>query len=88
MLSLIVENQFKKDVKRLQKRGKNIEKLKIVIEKLLKNQELDSKYKDYALTGNWKNHRDCYIEPDWVLIYKISDNHLFLVRSGSHSDLF
>ena len=59
MLSLIVENQFKKDVKRLQKRGKNIEKLKIVIGKLLDNQELDSKYKDHALTGNWKNHRDC-----------------------------
>ena len=58
MLSLIVENQFKKDVKRLQKRGKNIEKLKIVIENLLKNQELDSKYKDHALTGNWKNHRE------------------------------
>jgi len=88
MLSLIVENQFKKDVKRLQKRGKNIDKLKIVIEKLLKNQELDPKYKDHALTGNWKNHRDCHIEPAWVLIYRISDNHLFLVRSGSHSDLF
>lgn len=86
MLSLIVENQFKKDVKRLQKRGKNIEKLKIVIENLLKNQELDSKYKDHALTGNWKNHRDCHIEPDWVLIYKISDNHLFLVRSSTQTD--
>jgi mRNA interferase YafQ len=88
MLSLVVENQFKKDVKRLQKRGKNIEKLKIVIEKLLNNQKLDPKYQDHALTGNWKNYRDCHIEPDWVLIYKISDNYLFLVRSGSHSDLF
>ncbi len=56
MLSLVVENQFKKDVKRLQKRGKNIEKLKIVIEKLLNNQKLDPKYQDHALTGNWKNY--------------------------------
>jgi mRNA interferase YafQ len=57
MLSPIFENRFKKDIKRLQKRGKDIEKLKIVIEKLLENQELEPKYKDHALTGNWKGYR-------------------------------
>ena len=88
MLSPIFENRFRKDIKRLQKRGKDIEKLKIVIEKLLANQELEPKYKDHALTGNWKGYRDCHIESDWLLIYKISETHLFLVRSGSHSDLF
>ena len=88
MLSPIFENSFKKDIKRLQKRGKDMEKLKAVIEKLLENQELEAKYKDHTLTCDWKGYRDCHIEPDWLLIYKISETNLFLVRSGSHSDLF
>lgn len=88
MLSPIFENRFKKDIKRLQKRGQDMDKLKTVIEKLLANQKLEPKYKDHALTGNWNGYRDCHIEPDWLLIYKISETHLFLARSGSHSDLF
>lgn len=72
MLSPIFENRFKKDIKRLQKRGKDMEKLKTVIEKLLENQELEPKYKDHPLTGDWNGYRDCHIEPDWLLIYKIS----------------
>ncbi len=88
MLSPVFENRFKKDIKRLQKRGKDMEKLKIVIEKLLENQELEPKYKDHSLTGNWNGYRDCHIESDWLLIYKISEPNLFLARSGSHSDLF
>lgn len=88
MLTPVFENTFKKDIKRLQKRGKNLEKLKIVIDKLLNNQTLEIKYKNHLLTGNWKGYRDCHIEPDWLLIYKITQTHLFLVRTGSHSDLF
>ncbi|MDJ0844494.1 type II toxin-antitoxin system YafQ family toxin [Crocosphaera sp.] len=88
MLSPIFETRFKKDIKRLQKRGKDMNKLKNVIGKLLENEELETKYKDYALSGNWNGYRDCHIEPDWILIYKISESYLFLVRSGSYSDLF
>ncbi len=77
MLIPIFENTFKKDIKPLQKRGKNIEKLKIVIDKLLDNERLEIKYKDHALTGNWKSYRDCHIEPDWLLIYKVTETHLF-----------
>lgn len=88
MLTPIFENTFKKDIKRLQKRGKNLNKLKTVIDKLLDNQELETKYKDHALSGNLKGYRDCHIEPDWLLIYKITESNLFLVRTGSHSDLF
>lgn len=69
MLIPIFENTFKKDIKRLQKRDKDMKKLKIVIEKLLEKQELEPKYKDHALTGNWNGYRDCHIEPDWLLIY-------------------
>ncbi|MDJ0731952.1 MAG: type II toxin-antitoxin system YafQ family toxin [Crocosphaera sp.] len=88
MLSPIFETRFKKDIKRLKKRGKNMEKLKAVIEKLLNNEVLEPKYKDHALTVNWNGYRDCHLEPDWILIYKITERNLFLVRSGSHSDLF
>jgi mRNA interferase YafQ len=88
MLTPVFENTFKKDIKRLQKRGKNIEKLKVVIDKLLTNQLLENKYKDHALIGNWKGYKDCHIEPDWLLIYKITEDYLYLVRTGSHSDLF
>ena len=88
MLAPVFEKRFKKDLKRLQKRGKDMNKLKAVIEKLLENQELEPKYKDHALMGNWKGYRDCHIESDWLLIYKISETYLFLVPSGSHSDLF
>ena len=88
MLIPVFENRFKKDIKRLQKRGKDMRKLKAVIDKLLEGQELEPTYKDHALTGNWKGYRDCHIEPDWILIYRMTETHLFLVRSGTHSDLF
>ncbi len=67
MRSPIFENRFKKDIKRLQKRGKDMNKLKVVIDKLLDNQELEPRYKDHALTGNWNGYRDCHIEPYWLL---------------------
>ncbi len=88
MLTPVFENTFKKDIKRLQKRNNDMIKLKAVIDKLLEGQQLEPKYKDHSLTGNWIGYRDCHLESDWLLIYKITETHLFLVRSGSHSDLF
>ena len=63
-------------------------KLKTVIEKLVDQQILETKYKDHQLTGNWKGHRDCHIEPDWILIYQLTDDALILERTGTHSELF
>ena len=80
--------QFKKDYKRLKKQHKNLEKLKVVIELLSTGIPLDPTYNDHPLSGNWKNHRDCHIEPDWILIYRISELALVLERSGTHSELF
>ena len=80
--------QFKKDYKRISKQNKDLLKLKTVIEKLVKGQLLEPKYKDHQLSGNWKGHRDCHIEPDWILIYRITADGLYLERTGSHSDLF
>ena len=80
--------QFKKDYKKVQKQGKDIEKLKVLIEKLLNQTILDEQYKDHNLTGKWNNYRECHITPDWLLIYKKTTESLILVRTGSHSKLF
>ena len=80
--------QFKKDYKRVKKQNKDLDKLRAVIEKLVAGQLLESRYKDHQLFGNWKGHRDCHIEPDWILIYRITADDLYLELTGSHSELF
>ncbi len=87
-MKLSQTSQFKRDIKNQIKRGKNQSKLTIVIELLMSELTLPIKYKDHPLKGNWLGRRDCHIEPDWILIYKISKKELLLERTGSHSDLF
>jgi mRNA interferase YafQ len=87
-LILHYTTQFKKDYKKVKKQNKDLSKLRGVIEKLVDQQTLAPKYKDHQLTGNWKGHRDCHIEPDWILIYQLTDNALILERTGTHSELF
>jgi mRNA interferase YafQ len=81
-------NRFEKDAALAVRRGKNTEKLRAVIELLLSNHPLPREFKDHPLKGDWKNYRDIHIEPDWVLIYKIDDENLWLIRTGTHADLF
>ncbi len=81
-------SQFKKDIKKQIKRGKSLNKIKGVINLLVSGESLPPKFKDHPLIGDWKNRRDCHIEPDWILIYMISNEELRLERTGSHSDLF
>lgn len=88
MKAVIQTSQFKRDVKRLKKRGKDLGKLGDVIKLLAANKTLDEKYHDHSLIGKWSGSRDCHIEPDWILIYRNDSDSLFLERSGSHSDLF
>jgi mRNA interferase YafQ len=80
--------QFKKDIKRLQKRGKELTKLKVIIDLLLAGKPIPLKNRDHQLGGNWAGHRDCPIESDWLLIYKILEEEIRLERTGTHSDLF
>lgn len=87
-MNLSQTSQFKKDIKRLKKRGKDIDKLKKAIELLLSHNSLPSHYKDHPLIGNWKGCRDCHVEPDWILIYRFLPNELRLERTGTHSNLF
>ncbi|OGN63609.1 MAG: damage-inducible protein [Chlamydiae bacterium RIFCSPHIGHO2_12_FULL_49_9] len=88
MLTPIRTTQFKRDAKLAEKRGKNLSKLKSVMTKLAKEEVLDLKFKDHKLGGNYKNHRECHVEPDWLLIYRVDDKEIVYVRTGTHSDLF
>ncbi len=89
-LKIVVSNAFKKDLKSAKKRGLKLDKLQVIIDKLADEIPLDSKYRDHALTGNYKEFRECHIEPDWLLIYRKDTDilELFLFRTGTHTDLF
>ncbi len=80
--------QFKRDVKRMKKRGKSLEKLRAIVEQLASGQTLSPQHRDHSLHGKYKNYRECHIEPDWLLIYRLTSEELLLVRTGSHADLF
>jgi len=80
--------QFKRDVKRIQHRGKDIEKLKIVLRTLAMGEELAATCRDHVLVGQYKGSRECHVEPDWLLVYERTETEIILIRTGSHSDLF
>ena len=88
MLRIVYTTQFRKDYKRIQKRGQEMEKLKAVVTLLVTEEPLPEKYKDHPLQGNFKGVRDCHIAPDWILLYVIVEDELRLIRTGSHADLF
>jgi mRNA interferase YafQ len=86
--NLISVTQFRRDVKLAQRRAKDMSKLRELILLLGQGNPLPPHYQDHPLAGVWKHHRDCHLEPDWLLIYKIDGDDLYLVRTGTHSDLF
>ena len=90
MLKIVPSNQFKKDLKLAKKRGCKIGRLQEAVSQLAQNQKLDITYRDHALSGNYQGFRECHIDPDWLLIYHVSQNslELFLFRTGTHSALF
>lgn len=87
---IVFTGRFKKDYKLALSRGRDISKLDAVISALANGQTLEERYRDHALSGKWKRHRECHIEPDWLLIYLREDDTLVLTlsRTGTHSDLF
>lgn len=90
MLTIRYETTFKKDFKRILKRGYNISLMVKVIEMLANEEQLPQKYRDHQLSGDYFDCRECHITPDWLLIYRIVDDELILTltRTGTHSDLF
>ena len=90
MLKLVTTGTFRKDYKRIKKRGYDISLLETVLEQLLSEKKLEEKYRDHALVGNYAGFRECHILPDWLLIYAINNSELILTasRTGTYSDLF
>ena len=86
--NLISGAQFRRDVKLAQRRGKDMSKLRELISLLAEGSAPPPGFKDHPLIGEWKHHRECHLEPDWLLIYKIDGDDLYLVRTGTHADLF
>lgn len=82
--------QFKKDYKLAKRRGMNITLLKDIVTKLANGEPLDARHKDHPLSGDWIGHRECHIQPDWLLVYRIENDILVLTlsRTGTYSDLF
>jgi mRNA interferase YafQ len=87
-LRILQTTQFRKDLKRGKKQRRNLDTLKKALNLLVEGEKLPARFKDHALGGQWKDFRDCRIEPDWVLIYQVKAEELHLVRIGSHADLF
>jgi len=90
MLTIKYHTMFKKDFKRIKKRGYDISRLEKIVELLANEVPLPEQFKDHNLSGNYNGFRECHIAPDWLLIYQVNNNELVLVlsRTGTHSDLF
>lgn len=90
MLILKTTAQFRKDYKQAKKRGLDVSLLETVLDALCDEMPLDAKYRDHALKGNYAGHRECHIQSNWLLIYRVERENLILVatRTGTHSDLF
>ena len=90
MLKIVPSNQFKRDLKTAQKRGLDLARLREIVGMLADGKTLDATYRDHALSGKFNGFRECHIQPDWLLVYRIEAEllELFLFRTGTHSDLF
>jgi mRNA interferase YafQ len=80
--------QFKRDVDLARRRGRDLEKLRRVLENLVRGKEPAPQYRNHVLVGQYKGTRECHLEPDWLLIYEVAEDEIVLIRTGSHSDLF
>ncbi len=88
MLRPSFTKQFDRDLKRMLKRKREKEKIKCIVSKLINEERLEPKYNDHKLIGNYEGRRECHIEPDWLLIYKLEKEKVIFERTGTHSDLF
>ncbi len=88
MLKLNASTKFKRDYKTCHKRGYNMQIFQEVVDTLRVPKALPDKNKDHKLSGSYKGCRECHILPDWLLIYRINHAELYLVRTGTHTDLF
>ena len=88
MRKILQQSRFRTDLKRLKHRGKDLEELIAAVELLAEDGVLPAGYRPHGLSGEWKGVWECHIEPDWLLIYDVSDEEVLLIRTGTHAELF
>lgn len=88
MLVPVRSSRFKRDARRTERQGKDLDKLDAFLTLLIHQERLPERYRDHPLRGNLRGYREAHIEPDWLVIYGVRGDELHLVRTGSHSDLF
>lgn len=88
MKDIYYTTRFKRDVKRIIKRGKDLKKLEFIVTALRSNKPLSPVHKPHKLTGEWRGFWECHIEPDWLLVYDVTDDTVMLAGTGTHTDLF
>lgn len=88
ILQVTESKLFRKDIRRMQKRGKDIEKLKTLLAYLIHREQLPTFYQAHPLKGDWSPFYDAHIEYDWLLIYHIENETLYIARTGTHADIF
>jgi mRNA interferase YafQ len=87
-LTIRQSTRFRRDVRRLRRRGADLSRLRQIIAALAAGETLDERYRDHVLVGNWRGFRACHVQPDWLLVYRVEGEELQLARTGSHAELF
>lgn len=90
MLEIVMSNKFRHDLKLAAKRGYDLDLLDFVVTKLANREVLPGNFRDHGLTGQYAGFRECHLQPDWLLVYRVEEQALilFLSRTGTHADLF
>lgn len=88
MLQPVYTRHFQKDLRLMLRRGRSADNFKTVARKLVKREALEPRYRDHRLAGFYRDRRECHIEPDWLLVYKLTEHEIIFERTGTHSDLF
>ena len=87
-LALLTTTAFERDLRRIERQRKDLDKLEEIVDLLQAQEVLPARCRPHPLRGNWSGHWDCHVEPDWLLLYRVTETELILVRTGSHAELF
>jgi mRNA interferase YafQ len=86
--TIVTSRQYEKDAKMLRSRGKDVARVVAIVDDLRRRQPLAPRHRDHALVGDWLGYRECHVQADWLLIYRLDEETVYLARTGTHSDLF
>lgn len=86
--TIVTSSQYEKDAKRLRSRGKDMARVVAIVNELRNREPLVPRHRDHPLVGDWLGYRECHVQADWLLIYRLDEETVYLARTGTHSDLF